>query len=64
MPEGLELILMGDLNTRLGKPRDKREDDLVTALVDQGLVNMTDHFLPRRQYRGAGGWMWNMQRDR
>ena len=24
---------------------------------------MTDYFLPRRRYRGAGGWTWIMQRD-
>ena len=37
--------------------------DLATALADRGLVKMTDHFLPRRRYRGAGGWMCSMQRD-
>ena len=56
--------MMGDLNTRLGDPRDKREEDLETALMDQGLVNMTDHFLTRRRYRGAGSWVWTMPRDR
>ena len=45
---GLELILMGDLNSRLGKPRDKRDKDLATELADQVRVNMTDHFLLRR----------------
>ena len=63
-PTGLELILMGDLNVRLGDPCEKHEEDLATALADQGLVNMTGHFLPRRQYRGAGGWTWIMHRDR
>ena len=24
---------------------------------------MEDHFLPRRRYRGVGGWTWSMQRD-
>ena len=61
---GLELIMMGELNARLGNPRDKPEEDLATALSDRGLVNMTDHFLTRRQYRGAGGWTWIMHRDR
>ena len=27
------------------------------------LVNMTDHFLPRKLYRGAGIWTWSMQRE-
>ena len=47
-PAGLELILMGDLNAHLYNPHDKREEDLAMALADRGLVNMTDHFLPRR----------------
>ena len=56
------MILMRDLNVRLGDPHEKCEEDLVTALVDRGLVNMKDHFLPRQQCRGAGYWMWCMQR--
>ena len=63
-PAGLELILMGDLNTRLYKLRDECEEYLATTLADQGMVNMTDHFLTRQQYQGIGGWKWSMQRDR
>ena len=63
MPKELELILMGYLNTRLGGPCDKREEYLATALADKELVNMTDNFLPRRQYRGTGDWTWIMQRE-
>ena len=62
-PKGLEMILMGGLSVRLGNPRDKREEDLLAALVYRGLVNMTDHFLPRRQYRGAGSWKWVIHRE-
>ena len=43
--KGLEIILMGDLNARLGDPRDEREEDLATVLVDRVLVNMIDHFM-------------------
>ena len=50
------MILMGDLNVHLGDPRDKREEDLATALVDRGMVNITDRFMPQRQYRGSGSW--------
>ena len=46
-PKGLEIILMGDLNVRLGDPRDKYEEDLATAMVDRGLFNMIYHFMPR-----------------
>ena len=48
-PRGLELILMADLNERLDGPLKKQEKDLAMALADRGLVNMTDHFLPRRK---------------
>ena len=47
----------------LSDPRDEREEDLATLLAYRGMVNMIDNFLPRRQYRGAGGWTWSMQRD-
>ena len=63
-PKGLELIRMGDLNARLGNPREKLEEDLATVLADRVLVNMKEHFLPRRRYRGADVWVWSMQRDR
>ena len=49
--KGLEMILMGDLNARLGDPHEKLEENLATALVDRGMVNMTDHFMPFRRYR-------------
>ena len=58
------MILMGYLNTRLGYPRDKHEEDLVTALADRGLVNTTNHLLPKRRYGGAGICTWSIQRDR
>ena len=47
-PKVMELILLGDLNTSLRELRDAREEDLATALVDIGLVNMIAHFMPRR----------------
>ena len=46
MPKGLEITLMGDLNERLGYPCDECEEDLETTLVDKGLVNIIDHFMP------------------
>ena len=63
-PKGLDMILMGDLDMRLGEPGDERKEDLATELVDQGLVNMKDHFFPRRHYRRAGIWIWSMQEKR
>ena len=58
------MIVMGELNERLDDPRDKHEEDLVTALADRGLVNMKNHFLTSKQYWGAGGCTWIIQRDR
>ena len=46
VPNGLDMILMGDLNARLVYQCDKREEDLATAPVNRCLVNMTDHFMP------------------
>ena len=59
-PTGLALILMGDLNARLGDSHDECEEDLVTVLADQVLVNMTENFLPKRRYQGTGVSMWSM----
>ena len=59
-PKVLETIMMGDMNAHMGDPRDGHEEDLVTALVDKGLVNMKYHFFPRRRYWGEGIWMWSM----
>ena len=60
-PKELDMILMGDMNTRLGDPCDEREEDLSTVLVDMGMVNMMDHFMHRRRCRGPCSWTWRMQ---
>ena len=57
------MILMGDLNAHLRDPRDKREEYLAMALVDRGVVNMIDQFMPQRRYRGAGSCTWCVQRE-
>ena len=45
-PKGLEIILVRYLNVRLRDPCFEREEDQSTALVDRGLVSMTEHFIP------------------
>ena len=60
-PKELYMILIGDLNSLLGYLLDEREKDLVTALLDRGLFNMIDYFMPRKSYKGAGIWAWFMQ---
>ena len=47
-PKRMGVVLIGDLNAWLQEPRDAREEDLVTALADCSLVDMTSHFTPRR----------------
>ena len=55
-PQGMEVILLGDLNVRMMKPQNDREDKLASALAGSGLGDMTVHFTPRRRYRGTGSW--------
>ena len=62
-PKGLEVILMRNINVRLGDPPYEREEYLATELVDRGLVNMTKHFMPKRRYRVAGRWIWSTHRE-
>ena len=40
-----------------------REEELATVVAACGLEDMTDHFIPRRRYRGSGCWTWRMQRE-
>ena len=35
----------------------------MTELLDSRLVDVKCHFMLRRQYRGAGSWMWQLQRE-
>ena len=62
-PIGMEVILLGDLNSPLPELRGAREEDLAMALVDSGTVNMTDHFTPRRRYTVAVNWAWKTSRE-
>ena len=44
------------------QPRDQCKEYLVTAITNYGIVDQTLHFIPRRRYRGKGGWSWRMWR--
>ena len=48
------VILLLDLNTRIQEPRESREEDFAMALLDSGLVVMTECFMTRRRYIGGG----------
>ena len=61
--KGMEVILIGDLDARLRGTRDSREEDIAMALTNIRLVDLTDHFMPRRWYREEGSWKWHMRQD-
>ena len=63
-PEGVETLLVGDLNARLAQPWDQCEEDLATKIANCGIVAQILHFIPRWRYRGKVGWSWRMWRDR
>ena len=51
------------LNAQLWELWDAQEEDLVIALAECILVNMTAHFTPWMWYRGVGIWMWRMSQE-
>ena len=53
--EGVEMLLVSDLNVRLVQPRGLLEEYLATAIMSYRIVNQTLHFIPRSWYRGKGG---------
>ena len=61
--KGVGVIMLGDLNERLGDPHDETEEELLTALEDRGLVDMTSHFLLQHRYRGGGQWACRMRQE-
>ena len=61
--EGVETLLVGDLNARSAQPWDRQKKNLANNIANYGLVDQTLYFIPRRRYRGEGGWLWRMWRD-
>ena len=61
-PKVIETILLGDLNACLEEPRDEREEDLTTPLVDHGLEDVRRNFNPHRRYRGWYRCTWDIHR--
>ena len=58
--KGGRKILPGDLNARLGEPRNKCKKELSAALSDHGLEEVTMHFTPMRGFRRRGKCIWQM----
>ena len=46
----MQVILLGDLNVRMRKRQDVREDEIAMLLADSRLVNVKSHFMPRQRY--------------
>ena len=57
-PEGMQLLLLGDLNADLDFPRNRQEEVLAAELEGRGLRCMTNHFVTRRRRRCRGKWTW------
>ena len=63
-PQGTTLLVAGDLNTTLADPEnDQRGTDIVAALTEEGLEDMSAHFLPRRRTWGRERRTWSMVRE-
>eukprot|EP00978_Attheya_sp_CCMP212_P036150 scaffold161999_cov90-Attheya_sp.AAC.1 len=52
-PEGVDPILIGDLNANLADPGSEREHEIAAAAADHGLEDMFSHFRPSRAYRAG-----------
>jgi hypothetical protein len=59
--EGVEPILLGDLNANLAEPVQSREHEIAAAMASHGLEDMLGHFAPRRRYRA--GYTWKQSRE-
>ena len=56
--------MAGDLNTPLTDPEnDRRGMEIVAALTEAGLEDMTAHFLPRQRRWGRERRTWSMVRE-
>ena len=63
-PKGTALIVVGDLNTDLeDSESDRRGTEIVAAMTEAGLEDMTAHFLPRKRRWGRERQMWSMVRE-
>ena len=62
-PRGTALIVAGDLNTDLGDMAcDGRGTEITAAITEEGLEDMTAHFLPRKRKWGREQRTWSMVR--
>ena len=62
-PKGVETIFLGNLNARLGDPRNKRKEDLAMGLSNHDLEDFTRHFTSHQRYREQSQRTWQMQNE-
>ena len=63
-PKGTALVLAGDLNTELEYPENNRRlTEIAAAITEEGVEDMTAHFLPRRRRWGRERWTWSMVQE-
>ena len=63
-PRGTALLVAGDFNTDLGETAsDRRGTEIVAALMEAGVKDMTAQFLPRKQLWGRERRTWSMVRE-
>ena len=58
----MDMLIVGYINAHPAQPRDRREGELETTIASHILEDQTLHFIPRRRYREAIGWTWDMGR--
>jgi exonuclease III len=62
-PEGVDPILIGDLNANLADPDSDREHEIAAAAADHGLEDMFSHFRQSRAYKAGYTWkQWRLGR--
>ena len=63
-PRGTALLVVEDLNTDLeATENDRRGSEIVAAMTEAGVENMTVHFLPRKRPWGRERRTWSMVRE-
>jgi hypothetical protein len=61
LPQGLPLLLLGDLNADLASPRDARSQEIAAEMAAHGLEDILLHFRQRRRY--CHGLTWRQEQS-
>ena len=67
MPDGCQLLVLGDLNANLSVQHTERDAAVADFLDGEDLVDLSRHFRvrmkPGRKGRDRGIWTWRIERD-